>query len=398
MNTSNQERPSIASIWPPAPVLKGLRMAVVERSMQFRVPAQTSRDTLTSKPSFFLVAEDSHGRIGVGECSLIPGLSMESVAEARGALEHLASCGTLDAMSVPPSLPAVRFAVETAAWDLAGGGEGTLVDSPFARGESHIDINGLVWMNTLQEMASQFDTLVQHGFRTLKCKVGALDWEGELSMLAQVRKQHPSPDFTLRVDANGAFSALSLKETFQRLESLAELGIHSIEQPLKPHDVDGLATLSQEAILPIALDESLIGVHNLSERMRLLDRIAPQFLVLKPSLVGGLDSATIWSRLAEQRGIGWWVTSALESNVGLNAIAQWASVQPALSTNSPALPQGLGTGGLFLNNTPSNLMVDRGALLVKGPVRREESLWREALKGAKRHEPSCHCGHNHRCP
>lgn len=393
MNTPSPQ--SSQEIWPPAPVLRGLRMAVVEHPLMFRTPAMTSRDTLTEKPTWYLVAEDAHGRIGVGECSLILGLSPETADMATAALQGVASGGCLDAMAVPASCPAVRFAVETAAWDLHNGGRGVVAESAFSQGERDIDINGLVWMGAKDNMLRQFESLVERGFTTLKCKVGALDWEAEWSMLQHVRSEYPSHAFTLRVDANGAFSSLGMEGAKQRLEALASLDIHSIEQPLIPEDKDGLAALCEANILPIALDESLIGVHALTDRMRLLDHIRPQHLVLKPSLVGGLDSATVWSRLAEQRGIGWWVTSALESNVGLNAIAQWVAVQPALDPSSSPLPQGLGTGGLFTNNIPGSLAVQGGTLRTVSQAPRDEARWRDALKGAVRHEPGCGCGVNH---
>ena len=381
--------------WPPAPVIRGLRMAVVTHPLTFRTPAMTSRDTLTEKPTWFLVAEDSQGRIGVGECSLIPGLSLELPSEAEAALRRVASSGCLDTMAVPASCPAVRFAVETAAWDLHGGGRGVIAESAFAAGEQPIDINGLVWMASTEHMLGQFERLAKQGFTTLKCKVGALDWHEELNMLHQVREQCPADAFTLRVDANGAFSKVGMDETQRRLESLANLDVHSIEQPLVPSDRDGLAALCEANVLPIALDESLIGVHALTERMRLLDHVRPQHLVLKPSLLGGLDSATVWSRLAEQRGIGWWVTSALESNVGLAAIAQWVAVQPALHDPKTAVPQGLGTGGLFTNNVSGNLSVQKGTLTLNPTIPRDETTWRQALEGAQRHAPGCGCGINH---
>ena len=381
-------------IWPPSPVLRGLRMAVMSHPLTFRTPAQTSRDTLTQKPTWYLVAEDEKGKIGVGECSLIVGLSLESESVAFEALNRVAKSGCLDAMSVPANCPAVRFAVEMAAWDLHNGGRGLIANSTFAQGERTIDINGLVWMGPIERMLAQFDDLTEQGFTTLKCKVGAHNWELELDMLRTVRERCPSEDFTLRVDANGAFSDVSLDDVRKRLEALAALDIHSIEQPLRPEDRDGLATLCAENILPIALDESLIGVHALTDRMRLLDHVKPQHLVLKPSLIGGLDSATVWSRLAEQRSMSWWVTSALESNVGLSAIAQWVAVQPALNQPSP-LPQGLGTGGLFANNIPSNMTVGAGTLAVTSKDKRDETKWRNALRNAIRHNPGCGCGVNH---
>ena len=381
--------------WAPAPVIRGLRMAVVTHPLTFRTPAMTSRDTLTEKPTWFLVAEDSQGRIGVGECSLIPGLSLELAGEAEAALKRVASSGCLDAMAVPAHCPAVRFAVETAAWDLHGGGRGVIAESAFTTGEQPIDINGLIWMASMENMLEQFERLAERGFTTLKCKVGALDWRQELDMLHQVRERWPADSFTLRVDANGAFSKVGIDETHRRLEALANLGVHSIEQPLVPSDRDGLATLCEANVLSIALDESLIGVHVLTDRMRLLDHVRPQHLVLKPSLLGGLDSATVWSRLAEQRSIGWWVTSALESNIGLAAIAQWVAVQPALHDPKTSVPQGLGTGKLFTNNVPGNLSVQHGTLALDPTLNRDETAWRKALEGAQRHDPGCGCGINH---
>lgn len=383
------------SIWPPAPVFANLRMAVVEHPLHFGQPAKTSRDTLTEKPTWFLVAENDQGQIGLGECSLILGLSPESKEQAHSELQRVARSGRLDAMAVPASFPAVRFAVETAAWDLHGGGRGILAESAFTRGENSLDINGLVWMSEVPDMMKQFDQLVAKGFTTLKCKVGAHDWDQEKTMLQAVRDRCPSQEFVLRVDANGAFSGIERDDARRRLQELAELDIHSIEQPLVPQDRDGLAALCDENILPIALDESLIGVHAMTERMRLLDHVKPQHLVLKPSLLGGLDSATVWSRLAEQRGMGWWVTSALESNVGLSAIAQWVAVQPALHSSNAPLPQGLGTGGLFTNNIPGPLEVVEGRLVTATQSPRDDTRWREALLGAIRHEPGCACGANH---
>lgn len=381
--------------WPPAPVLRGLKMAVIEHPLVFKVPAQTSRDTLRNKPTWFLVAEDGQGRVGVGECSLILGLSPESEAVARTMLHDIAAKGVLDAMDVPASCPAVRFAVETAAWDLAQGGSGNIATSPFSSGSQGIDINGLVWMGNTDSMRTQFDHLVQRGFTTLKCKVGALDWNLEHSVLREFRERCPATEFTLRVDANGAFSKLSSDDTARRLDALAELEVHSIEQPLMPSDLDGLAELAEQPAVPIALDESLIGVTSLADRMRLLDQVRPQHLVLKPSLVGGLDGATVWSKLAEQRDMGWWVTSALESNVGLSAIAQWVAVQPAVSDAESPLPQGLGTGGLFTNNIPGKLEVREGQLHTMSQSARDETRWRNALQGAVPHEPGCACGGHH---
>lgn len=369
-------------IWPPAPVIRGLKMAVVDHPLRFTRPATTSRDTLHEKPTWFLVVEDGDGRIGVGECSLIPGLSPETSLQAEAELNRIASTGVLDAMSVPATCPAVRFCVEMAAWDLHHGGQGIVGPSSFTRAEATIDINGLVWMASVADMERQFRSLIDQGYTTLKCKVGHHDWQDELSLLQKLRKEFPS--LTFRVDANGAWSLGSLSEAKAKLEALAQIDIHSIEQPLHPEDRAGLAELCASNILPIALDESLIGVTDLVQRVKLLDEIQPQYLVLKPSLIGGIDGATVWSQLAKQRDINWWATSALESNVGLSAIAQWVGSQ----VND--LPQGLGTGGLFDNNVPGTTEVVQGRLTWTGGVGNEG--WRPWVRDAVSHDSGCGCG------
>ena len=326
--------------------------------LTFSKPAQTSRDVLYHKPSFLITICDKHGRKGVGECSLIPGLSIESEEEVISFLETLKANGGINVREIPHALPSVRFAVETALRSLKRGGE--------ANWSGGIPINGLVWMDSVKGMLKQVDTLVNKGFKTIKLKVGTLPFHEELEMLREIRRKCPAEEFTIRIDANGAFGRDSGDgmTAIEKLEALsnAEQDIHSIEQPIPAGQYDKMATLCATSPIPIALDEELIGVNSQAERRLLLEKIKPKYLILKPSLIGGLYESEKWIELANELGIGWWVTSALESNVGLSAIAEWIA---AISVNNPKLQrlaQGLGTGGLFTNNTASTMYIEDGKL------------------------------------
>jgi L-alanine-DL-glutamate epimerase-like enolase superfamily enzyme len=341
-------------------MMEGLAIEVLEHPLTFAQPARTSRDTLTSKPTYLLRARHPDGRSGVGECSLIPGLSPEHPLRAARALAAVAASGTLDVDAVPEHLPAVRFAVETALIDLLTPGAMRLLDTPFARGEEGIGINGLVWMSDLEAMHNAADGLVERGFTALKFKVGALPFDDELALLRGVRAEHPA--VTVRVDANGAFTTLAPADRLARLEALADLGLHSIEQPIRPGHWADLAELCRRSPLPIALDEELIGLTSRDVRRAMLHTVRPAFVVLKPSLIGGLREANDWIDLAAEVGAGWWATSALESNVGLNAIAQWTADALLDVPEAARLPQGLGTGGLFTNNFTAPLTVREGSL------------------------------------
>jgi o-succinylbenzoate synthase len=303
----------------------------------------------------------------VGECSLIPGLSPEHPVRARRSLQQIASRGALDPQSVPDNQPAVRFAVETALIDLISPdenlGDHTLFDGPWWHGESALPINGLVWMDDIPSMLDQVDMLVERGFTTLKIKVGTLPFSAECELIQEVRRRCPTDQYTLRLDANGAFSRPETDSNLDaraRLARLAECGIHSIEQPLRHGNWEAMRDLCADSPIPIALDEELIGLATADVRKGMLDLVKPQYLVLKPSLLGGFREANHWMDLASDRGIGWWATSALESNVGLSAIAQWTA--DAVRDHPEPLAQGLGTGGLFTNNVPSPLRVGAGTI------------------------------------
>jgi L-alanine-DL-glutamate epimerase-like enolase superfamily enzyme len=228
-----------------------------------------------------------------------------------------------------------------------------LFDTAFTSGIQPIPINGLIWMGSMDFMRQQLTDKIEAGFDCIKLKIGALDFQQECALLEDVRKHYSASQISLRVDANGAFNP---KKALEKLQTLAAFDLHSIEQPIAAGHVHQLKELCATTPLPIALDEELIGIHDTAQKANLLDTICPQYIILKPSLLGGFAAAEEWITLAEERNIGWWVTSALESNIGLNAIAQWTS---SLKTK---LPQGLGTGGLYTNNVESPLVVDAGVL------------------------------------
>lgn len=349
--------------------MTGLEITIVERMLHFKQPAGTSRGVLTEKPSFFVVARDleEDGRIGIGECSLIPGLSPESAPRARMELKKLATSGALDPRSMSLQYPAVRFAAETALIDLLTEGDRTLFPGPFTQGHP-VPINGLIWMGTPESMVEQAQDLLDRGFTTLKMKVGALDFDQECACIEAIRSVAPVDKVTLRLDANGGLDDADPAVTLRKMDRLAGYDIHSMEQPIRPGQWKKMEYICAESPIPVALDEELIGIQDTALRRNLLHLIKPAFIILKPSLIGGFVEANHWIDLAAEVEAGWWATSALESNIGLNAIAQWAA--DAIAEDPRPLPQGLGTGSLFTDNIPSPLVVSGGTLRMDHPLAR----------------------------
>jgi L-alanine-DL-glutamate epimerase-like enolase superfamily enzyme len=249
--------------------------------------------------------------------------------------------------------PSLVFGVETAILDYINGGTGLIFKNTFALGESEIPINGLIWMGSKSEMRSQIVEKLELGFKTIKLKIGAIAIEEELELISEIRKEFNSDQITIRVDANGAFDESNVREVLKKLKKLE---VHSIEQPIQAGNWNLMTELCNQNIISIALDEELIGIFEKERKLELLDSIKPQFIILKPSLHGGFISCSEWINLAEERSIGWWMTSALESSIGLNAIAQFTANYPI------EIPQGLGTGGLYTNNLPSDLVIESGYL------------------------------------
>lgn len=350
-----------------------LRFEVIPHLLKFRFEAGTSRGAFSEKETWIIkaYAEGNTQIYGLGEASPLKGLSEDYSTDYQ-----LVLCNTLKQIEVleipesqaeilifvsehiPAELPSIRFGLETALLDLINGGTHKIFNTDFYQGSYRMPINGLIWMGDEAFMQQQIEEKLKAGFNTIKMKVGAINFNQELELLENIRKEYSANDITLRVDANGAFTP---EEAADKLEQLAALELHSIEQPIKTGQHQVMAELCASGILPIALDEELIGVHDYSAKEALLKSIRPQYIILKPSLVGGVKSCQEWIEIAENLNIGWWMTSMLESNVGLNAIAQFTSQY------KPTLPQGLGTGGLYHNNIDSPLEIRKGELLYNTP-------------------------------
>ena len=333
-----------------------LTARITERTLHFKQPADTSRGVYLTRTSFFVELTQGCAR-GVGECAPLPDLSCDVLSgtqQYRAKLQYfcdmLCSTGCLPT-ELMRNYPSMLFGLETAMLQLRAGGSHVLLDTPFARGEEGIPINGLVWMGTLEQMMARLEEKLSQGFHCIKLKIGAIDFEKELELIKRIRRQYTEQQVELRVDANGGFTPAN---AMQRLEMLAPYKIHSIEQPIKQHQWNEMAQICQHSPIPVALDEELIGVNTLADKQRLLQALHPQYIVLKPSLHGGMQGCDEWIRLASQLNIGNWITSALESNVGLNASAQYCAhvYGPHI-----AMPQGLGTGMLFTDNVPMSLQI-----------------------------------------
>ncbi len=336
-------------------------------TLHFHFEAGTSRGVLTEKISYFIQIEKD-GKKGIGEAGPLKGLSPEFEADCsetfQRIIESLPELPTsFDAISnfienIPFEYPSLRMAMEMALIDWMNQGDGLYFSNPFSLQEQPIRINGLIWMGNPDFMRKQIDAKLADGYNCLKLKIGAIDFEQEIEILKEIRNRYSPADLEIRVDANGAFR---VKEAEAKLERLAAFDLHSIEQPIQVGQWDSMRELCERNILPIALDEELIGVQN---RKELLEAIRPPYIILKPTLLGGFQATNLWIEAAESLGIKWWITSALESNIGLQAIAQFTA-----SFSNP-LPQGLGTGQLYTNNFESGLYIQQGNIYQKTDVQR----------------------------
>ena len=330
-----------------------LKASYCSYDLIFKRPSGTSRGVLKTKETWFIKLEEGN-RWGIGECGILRGLSYDDVPNYEEKIKwacqhiHLGKESLIEELKLYPS---IVFGLEQAFRSLESRDPFLLYDSEFTKSESPIKINGLIWMGSIDFMKKQIDQKLHDGISCIKIKVGALDFERELELVKYLREQSLSVE--IRLDANGGFDP---QNALERLKRLSEYQIHSIEQPLKPEFKEELALLSKLSPIPIALDESLIGVLDHKEQEELLASIKPQYIILKPSFLGGFNASSKWIQLAESMNIGWWITSALESNIGLNAIAQWTS------TLNSTLPQGLGTGALYTNNIESPLLIDKDLL------------------------------------
>jgi o-succinylbenzoate synthase len=323
--------------------------------LDFTFEAHTSRGRIDSHAAYFIKLWDSenHEVVGVGEASPLKDLSIDYRPDFEFYLDQFTSNLNVWDDNKLSQFPSIRFGLETAILDLQKGGKKLFYDNDFFHGSRLLPINGLIWMADKLVMKSQIKSKIEAGFTTIKLKIGALNFEDELELIQEIRKQFSSSEITIRVDANGAFST---KDALKKLDSLSKFDLHSIEQPIKQGNVEEMAKLCSQSSLAIALDEELIGIYFKEDKTRLLEVIKPQYIIVKPTLLGGLKASKEWIGEAEKLNIGWWITSALESNIGLNAIAQFAS------TFANSIPQGLGTGSLYYNNIRSPLVVEKGFL------------------------------------
>ena len=320
---------------------------------RFRRTATTSRGAFISKLVYFIILFDSSNPeiMGIGECSMFPGLSMDDVDDYENKIREIVDLinkGWYNFSAPLHTYPSINFALETAMRDLERRGSGILYPSAFTEGRDFVTINGLIWMGSANDMKEQLDKKLSEGFHCLKLKIGALDFDEEYEIIADIRKRYKADDLELRLDANGAFPP---EEALEYLYRLSDLEIHSVEQPILPSQLDEMAALCETTPIPIALDEELIGKHTPENKEQLLKIIRPQYVVLKPGLLGGIKSSEEWIEIANRMNIGWWITSSLETNIGLNAIAQWTYSLRNL------MAHGLSTGKLFVNNIESPLVL-----------------------------------------
>ncbi len=339
----------------------GYQFTIVRKTFHFTFDARTSRGRMPAKTSWFIVVRHSQkpGITGIGECGPLPGLSREPVNDMDNALQDLLPA--LNALAyfdeasinrlVPPEWSAVRLALETALRDLQHGGQRVIFKNSFINGQP-IPINGLIWMGDIDFMLKQVAEKIAQGCKVLKLKVGGRDFESECGMLDYIRRRYYRQQPEIRLDANGAFAP---HEALDKLKELARFNIHSIEQPVPPGH-ESMPDICALSPIPVALDEELIGVASDEDRLRLLKKLRPAYLILKPSLHGGFAGCTRWIELANELNMGWWITSALESNIGLNAISQFTARYPVVR------PHGLGTGQLYNNNFVSPLRTDGGTI------------------------------------
>lgn len=325
--------------------------------LDFRFDAGTSRGILRKKETWFLEIYDAKdpSKRGIGECAIFRGLSCDDRPAFEAMMEEV--CQNIDHYLDDSELlaewPSIRFGLETALADLHSKTPNVLFPSAFTNGNDFIPINGLIWMGTREKMLQSIRQKIEEGFTCIKLKIGAIDFEEELSLLSFIRAEYSKQDIEIRVDANGAFAP---HQALEKLNRLSVFDIHSIEQPIKQRQIEAMTQLCRSTPIPIALDEELIGCNTTEARQTLLTQIKPAYIIIKPSLVGGFTVTKEWIELAGRLNIDWWITSALESNIGLNAIAQWTY------THRNHLPQGLGTGQLFHNNIASPLFVEKGGL------------------------------------
>jgi o-succinylbenzoate synthase len=347
-----------------------IKAVIRNKEFKFIRPATTSRGTLYDKNVWYIILYETDNplRKGIGECSVFPGLSMDDVEgfeKKLGDIVNMINSGLFSLKTPVRDWPSINFALETALTDLKNGGEKILYPSDFTLGKGSILINGLIWIGSKEEIYRQIDDKLNLGFRCIKMKVGALDFADEIEVLKNLRNRYSPDDLEIRIDANGAFS---IYEALEKLKVFSDFEIHSVEQPIIPSQLEEMASLCRLSPIPVALDEELIGKYPIENKNRLLKIVKPQYIVLKPGLLGGIKSCEEWITVANEMNIGWWITSSLETNIGLNAIAQWTY------TLKNPMHQGLSTGNLFVNNIASPLAL-AGEKLYHFPQKKWDNIF-----------------------
>lgn len=344
-----------------------LKAVFTDYKLNFLKPSGTSRGILYQKPSWFLKVWDikDPSAYGIGECAPIEGLSIDPISFMNQKLEELTENINNHENIDLKDYPSIQFGLETALLDLKNGGEKVIFKNQFSKGHQEIYINGLIWMGNKESMIDQVKSKIDDGFRCLKLKIGAIDFDEELSIIQSIRKQFNKDELELRLDANGAFDLETAKN---KLNQLSKYHIHSIEQPIYPGQFDKMKALCLNSPIPIALDEELISIKDAKKKEDLISYIKPQYIILKPGLLGGFKKTQEWINAAEKNNISWWITSALESNIGLNAIAQFTA-----QFKNP-LPQGLGTGKIYTNNIPSFLELNGEHLKINNELNWNDSM------------------------
>ena len=333
-----------------------IRLAYAPYRLKFYQTAITSRARMSEKSTWFLKVWDDADPacFGIGEMALFEGLGCDDIPEYESIGRNMILAVENGISPDLSAFPSIRFGLEQALLDFRNGGKRLYFPGDFTKGKKEIAINGLVWMGTFPEMKERMISKIEAGFRCVKLKIGAINRDDELNLIKWIRERYSPEEIEIRVDANGAFGA---DDVFPVLDRLAEYGIHSIEQPVKAGNYELMRKVIENSPVPVALDEELIGINSVQAKISLLESLRPQYIILKPSLCGGFSGSEEWIKLAGKYGVGWWVTSALESNVGLNALAQWVATLPV------GMPQGLGTGALYSNNFTSPLHIEKDYLL-----------------------------------
>lgn len=343
-----------------------IKIETEQKTLHFKTPAGTSRGVFTEREVWYVKIYNVScpSVYGVGECAPLPKLSCDDLPDYADKLS--AFCKETERISTNDVVlpyndlkdyPSILFGLEAAKWQYVRKGSIRLSDTGFANGYKGIPINGLVWMGAFEDMRQRLKEKIEEGFHCIKLKIGAIDFEKEIALIASIRQQFSSKHIEIRVDANGGFKP---HDALEKLKRIAEYDVQSIEQPIMAGQWEDMSKLCKKSPLPIALDEELIGINDENLKKEMLDTISPQYIILKPSLHGGLTGSQEWIDLAKQRGIGWWATSAMESNIGLNAIAHWCALMT--ENKGETIPQGLGTGQLFTDNVPSPLFIKNGEL------------------------------------